>query len=212
GLMEVVGQFNRGFIITRLSKIGGEGLSATDDLFVVDQHAADEKYNFETLQATMRLECQRLFTPRVLELTATEELVALENMTVLPQNGFKVGLEVDQPAGRRLRLLAQPVSKNTEFDVQDLNEILYLLRDHPSGTLMRSSKTRAMFAMRACHKSTMVGAPLNAKQMRTIIRHMGTMEQPWNCPHGRPTMKHLSDVGAVERREEKTVDWATFVS
>lgn len=56
--------------------------------------------------------------PRVLELTAADELVALENMAVLQQNGFEVGLEVDQPAGRRLRLLAQPVSKNTEFDVQ----------------------------------------------------------------------------------------------
>jgi DNA mismatch repair protein PMS2 len=62
GLMEVVGQFNRGFIVARLSKIGEEGLDASDDLFIVDQHAADEKYNFETLQATTRLESQRLFT------------------------------------------------------------------------------------------------------------------------------------------------------
>lgn len=64
GLMEVVGQFNRGFIIARLCKSGGGGeySGATDDLFIVDQHAADEKYNFETLQATTRLESQRLFT------------------------------------------------------------------------------------------------------------------------------------------------------
>jgi DNA mismatch repair protein PMS2 len=58
--MDVVGQFNRGFIVARLCKTGGEG--ATDDLFIVDQHAADEKYNFETLQATTRLESQKLFT------------------------------------------------------------------------------------------------------------------------------------------------------
>ena len=58
------------------------------------------------------------YRPRVLELTAADELVALENMHVLQQNGFEVGLEEEQPAGRRLRLLAQPVSKNTEFDVQ----------------------------------------------------------------------------------------------
>lgn len=50
----------------------------------------------------------------------------------------------------------------------DLEEILHLLRDRPSGTLVRSSKTRAMFAMRACRKSTMVGAPLNVKQMTTV--------------------------------------------
>jgi DNA mismatch repair protein PMS2 len=57
--MDVVGQFNRGFIVARLRKIDVEG--STDDLFIVDQHAADEKYNFETLQATSRLESQRLF-------------------------------------------------------------------------------------------------------------------------------------------------------
>ena len=45
---------------------------------------------------------------------------------------------------------------------------MHLFRDRPSGTLVRSSKTRAMFAMRACRKSIMVGAPLNAKQMRTV--------------------------------------------
>jgi DNA mismatch repair protein PMS2 len=58
GSMRVVGQFNRGFIVARLRKPDAEN----DDLFIVDQHAADEKYNFETLQATTRLESQRLFT------------------------------------------------------------------------------------------------------------------------------------------------------
>ncbi len=43
------------------------------------------------------------------------------------------------------------------------------------------------------------------------IRHIGTMEQPWNCPHGRPTMRHLSDVGIVEKREWGPVDWAAFI-
>lgn len=58
-LMDVVGQFNRGFIVARLCKSDAEG--TTDDLFIIDQHASDEKYNFETLQATSRLESQRLF-------------------------------------------------------------------------------------------------------------------------------------------------------
>jgi DNA mismatch repair protein PMS2 len=43
GLMEVVGQFDRGFIVARFSKIGGEGLVVTDDLFIVDQYPVDEK-------------------------------------------------------------------------------------------------------------------------------------------------------------------------
>jgi DNA mismatch repair protein PMS2 len=134
----VVGQFNRGFIVARLCK-AGDGEGATDDLFIVDQHAADEKYNFETLQATTRLESQKLLScvttftlissdsketgtpicrPRALELTAADELVAFENISVLQQNGFEVAIEGDQPAGRRLKLVAQPVSKQTEFDIQ----------------------------------------------------------------------------------------------
>lgn len=60
----------------------------------------------------------------MLELTAADELVALENMSVLQQNGFEVAVEEDQPAGRRLRLVAQPVSKNTEFDSQGASRVL----------------------------------------------------------------------------------------
>ena len=48
--MDIIGQFNLGFIIARLS----------GDLFIVDQHASDEKYNFETLQRTTRLQPQKL--------------------------------------------------------------------------------------------------------------------------------------------------------
>ena len=161
GLMDVVGQFNRGFIVAHLCKAGEEG--ATDDLFIIDQHAADEKYNFETLQATTRLESQRLFScvatllsyprtqnrtwvilicrPRVLELTAADELVAFENMGVLQQNGFEVAIEGDQPAGRRLKLVAQPVSKDKEFDIQGRSRFpcqrLYpILTIAPSGSVV----------------------------------------------------------------------------
>jgi len=57
-----IGQFNKGFIIARRQRSSG-GPSQTgvmDDLFIVDQHASDEKYNFETLQQTTRVESQRL--------------------------------------------------------------------------------------------------------------------------------------------------------
>ena len=62
--MDVVGQFNLGFIVVRLRKtiaINGSGdLEEMDDLFIVDQHAADEKYNFETLQSTTVIQSQKL--------------------------------------------------------------------------------------------------------------------------------------------------------
>ncbi len=48
--MEIIGQFNLGFIITKLKS----------DLFIIDQHATDEKYNFEMLQQNTVLKGQRL--------------------------------------------------------------------------------------------------------------------------------------------------------
>jgi DNA mismatch repair ATPase MutL len=67
--MDVMGQFNLGFIVARRRKgvvtppsgqQNGAG-SGSDDLFIIDQHASDEKYNFETLQQTTVIKSQKLF-------------------------------------------------------------------------------------------------------------------------------------------------------
>lgn len=55
--MEIVGQFNLGFIVCRRKK---SIQKVMDDLFIVDQHAADEKYNFEDLQLTTKIQSQKL--------------------------------------------------------------------------------------------------------------------------------------------------------
>jgi len=223
--MEVVGQFNLGFIIARRSAftpgsrtLDGDGNGCVDDLFIVDQHAADEKYNFETLQQTTKIKSQRLFRPQPLELTAADELLATENIDILRQNGFEIEIDEDSAfgEGRRLNLVAQPTSKSTIFDVKDLEELLHLMQDRPTGQMVRCSKARAMFAMRACRKSVMVGTALDRRQMTSVIRHMGTMNQPWNCPHGRPTMRHLSDISGAgkewQRRGQECIDWTSFGS
>ena len=53
------------------------------------------------------------------------------------------------------------------FDV-DLEEIIHFMRDRPPGQIVRCSKVRAMFAMRACRKSVMIGMPLNPQHMMTV--------------------------------------------
>ena len=60
-----IGQFNLGFIVARLH----------GDLFIVDQHASDERRNFERLQATTQLTRQRLVHPLPLQLSASDALV-----------------------------------------------------------------------------------------------------------------------------------------
>ena len=71
--MRVCGQFNKGFILAQLDH----------DLFIVDQHAADEIYNFETLQRDARIEKQRLLQPKYLELTVRDRAVILEKTSTV---------------------------------------------------------------------------------------------------------------------------------
>jgi DNA mismatch repair protein PMS2 len=55
-----------------------------------------------------------------------------------------------------------------------------------------------MFAMRACRSSIMIGKTLSRKQMQQVVVHMGTIDKPWNCPHGRPTMRHLCSLNTLQ--------------
>ncbi|KAK3338209.1 hypothetical protein B0H65DRAFT_552687 [Neurospora tetraspora] len=214
--MKIVGQFNLGFIIA-VREASSSSSSSTqpsltqttpkedDELFIIDQHASDEKYNFERLQSTTTVQSQRLVQPKPLTLTAVEEEIILEHLPILSQNGFSVHVDTSgsSPVGSRCQLLSLPLSRETTFSVADLEELIFLLGDnpHPSSStttaIPRPSKVRKMFAMRACRSSIMIGRALSGAQMEKVVRHMGEMEKPWNCPHGRPTMRHLCGLGAA---------------
>ncbi|KAG8308221.1 hypothetical protein J6590_002307 [Homalodisca vitripennis] len=178
--MEVVGQFNLGFIIAKLHS----------DLFIIDQHATDEKYNFETLQRTTTISNQKLVVPQQLELTAVNESILIDSIDVFKANGFEFKIDENAPTTKKVKLTSIPMSKNWTFGKDDIDELLFMLQDSPN-TLCRPSRVRAMFASRACRKSVMIGTALSHSEMKRLIVHMGEIEQPWNCPHGRPTMRHL---------------------
>lgn len=265
--MKIVGQFNLGFILAVRPGTAAGSSTATaaaradnprddDELFIIDQHASDEKFNFERLQATTTVQSQRLVRPKPLELTAVEEEIVIENRPALEANGFQVEADTsgDEPVGSRCRLLSLPLSRETTFSLADLEELISLLGDSPTTTssparddgddmgdgtgdgghrdgatgtrrhIPRPSKVRKMFAMRACRSSVMIGKALSHRQMEKVVRHMGGMEKPWNCPHGRPTMRHLCALGAAWDEKGwaegdhgdggggRTTDWAGYVS
>ena len=43
----------------------------------------------------------------------------------------------------------------------------------------------------------MIGTPLTMDKMRSIVRGMAALDQPWSCPHGRPTLRHLIDLSTL---------------
>lgn len=186
--MEVIGQFNLGFIITKLDA----------DLFIVDQHATDEKYNFEMLQQHTALQGQRLIRPQTLNLTAVNEAVLIENLEIFRKNGFDFVIDESAPITERAKLISLPTSKNWTFGPQDIDELIFMLSDSP-GVMCRPSRVRQMFASRACRKSVMIGTALNTSEMKKLIAHMGEMDHPWNCPHGRPTMRHIANLDVISQ-------------
>lgn len=223
--MHIVGQFNLGFI---LAVRAPSSSSPNPDLFIIDQHASDEKYNFERLQANTIVQNQRLVRPHKLNLTAIEEEIVLDNTDALLKNGFRVEIDTsgDEEVGRRCQLMSLPMSRETTFDATDLEELIALLAESPSssssGKVPRPTKVRRMFAMRACRSSVMIGKTLTLKQMGALVRKMGEIDKPWNCPHGRPTMRHVGGLqewegwkegdglAGTETVEDK-VEWGTWV-
>lgn len=69
----------------------------------------------------------------------------------------------------------------------------------------------------------MVGKTLTKRGMAGVVQHMGEIDKPWNCPHGRPTMRHLAGLGnwsswtegsgLAEDEEEtrSTTDWQEYL-
>lgn len=45
----------------------------------------------------------------------------------------------------------------------------------------------------------MIGTALNTSEMKKLVVHMGEIEQPWNCPHGRPTIRHLLNLDVISQ-------------
>lgn len=122
--MKVIGQFNLGFILATCRN---------NHLWILDQHACDEKYNFERLCTTTVIHEQKLIAPMPLELSPTEESCILENMQVFEENGFRFAHNPDKPPRHQLSLTALPHSgaqdgrKAVQFGKEDVHALCAML-------------------------------------------------------------------------------------
>ena len=92
-----------GFIIARLGQ----------DLYILDQHACDEKYRYEELQKCTNINTQPLVVAKELDLEAPDEMVVEQNLNIFKDSGFNLQVDMSAPPGRRVKLLAVPFSKAT---------------------------------------------------------------------------------------------------
>jgi DNA mismatch repair protein PMS2 len=187
--MKIIGQFNLGFIIAKLNC----------NLFIVDQHASNERYNYENFLSNTVINNQNLVCPLPLELSAANELIVIDNLMTFKSIGFGIAVDNSAPSGRKLHLSSLPVSKEWTAGKDDIEEIIGAIIETPLKLLtdFKLSGLKKVIASRACRSSFMIGEPLNFSQMKLIVSQMSELKNPWHCAHHRPTIRHLLNLNNI---------------
>lgn len=158
-----------------------------DSLYIIDQHAAHEKVNYERMMCGYRekkISSQMLYPPVILNLSAHETELISRHMESFTDLGFEL-----EPFGvNAYRLNAVPA--NLYVKPEDLfTEILGQLDSMGEGDPAVITEKIASMACKASVKGNM---KISEKEAEALIDELLTLENPYNCPHGRPTIISIS--------------------
>ncbi len=159
------------------------------NLLLIDQHAASERVVYENILESMETGkevSQRLITPLVIRLSASESKILEENRDTLEKAGFSIErFGRDSHAIRTL-----PTVLGVAQGESSLRNILGDLANvAPSKKLGLDVIWRV-----ACHTAIRAGDALSEGQMRKLASDLTRTKNPFTCEHGRPTMIVLSQV------------------
>ena len=176
-VLRVFGQANQTFIIAE----GPQGL------YMIDQHAAHERVLFDRFDLQLEageVQTQPLLEPASLAISADQMLALEENEQLLTNVGFDL-----EPFGSDACLIrAVPALAGRASPAQLVSEVLTELENLPEPAAARE---RALAAT-ACQAAVKAGATLDVQEMRELVSQLERTLRPATCPHGRPTMIHLS--------------------
>ena len=156
-------------------------------VYLVDQHAAHERVLYESVREEIRdagLQAQGLLEPVVVELTPLQEEAFEAHQTEWGRYGFE--LEAFGPHSFLLRGLPSFLS-----DADPREAFLSVLEDMGEGQETSDREDRMVSSI-ACHSAVRAGKSLAHQEMANLLAQLESTSQPNTCPHGRPTMVHLS--------------------
>ena len=184
--MEVVGQVLATYIICR-NDMG---------MYVMDQHAAKERVNYEIVREKMsnrKNESMDLLVPLTLEYSNDEYIILKENLELLTNMGFVI----EEFGINSIIIKAHPIWLQSSIWVHrgELDDVIKELinmvikreknfdldrfYDHISATV-------------ACKMSVKANTILTMEEMEQIVKDLRKCKNPFNCPHGRPTVIYYS--------------------
>lgn len=160
-------------------------ISAEDKLYIMDQHAAHEKVMYERLMKNYHqktIETQSLNPPIIVSLSAKEELIVKENRELF--NGLGIEFEDFGLGSIAIRSLPMDLYGCNEKDF--FKDILDELIENP----LRGNFDVVLnkLASMACKAAVKGNTFMNEEQALSLLEEMLTLDNPYNCPHGRPTL------------------------
>jgi DNA mismatch repair protein MutL len=185
-------------LLRLIGQIGSTYLVAEgpDGLYLIDQHAAHERVLFEKLMAqrgTKSIPSQALLSPEVVTLPPQSAKALTPQLPFLNQFGF----EVEEFGANTFQVRAMPML----FAGGDpASALRALVEDFEEDETPLQSEVEAKLAARVCKRLAVKGGQtLTSEEQRALLNDLENCQSPRTCPHGRPTMIHLS-VDALERQ------------
>jgi DNA mismatch repair protein MutL len=178
-IMRVIGQVGRAYVIT-------EG---PDGLFLIDQHAAHERILFEELMTAWGqkgIASQGLVAGMAVELTPDQSTLLADQLKLLATLGFVV-----EPFGPQTFMVRAVPALLAKVDPdRALRAAVEALEEE--NVPMQDTIEKAVIKRVCKTASIKAGQLLSTAEMEALVRQLENCANPHTCPHGRPTLIHLS--------------------
>lgn len=185
-LLRLVGQIGSTYLVA-------EG---PDGMYLIDQHAAHERVLFEKLmlqREQKNIPSQSLLTPQVVTLPPASAKALTDQLPVLERFGFLV--EAFGPNAFRVRAIPALFR-----GADPATALRALVEDFEEDETPLQAEVEARIAARVCKRLAVKGGQtLSSEEQRALLTDLENCDSPRTCPHGRPTMIHLS-VDLLERQ------------
>ncbi|MBQ2685424.1 MAG: DNA mismatch repair endonuclease MutL [Erysipelotrichaceae bacterium] len=175
-----------------LAQLHGNYILACDEdnLYIVDQHAAMERCMYEDIQQEIEkneVMTQDLIVPLMIELTPAE----IQQIDRLNEVFNAIGIEMEGFSSNSVLIRRVPLWFEDINEEEFIHDLVGEILNEKKMNVLDIRKDR--IASLACHSSIKFNHRLDAMESRKLLSRLGRCVQPFNCPHGRPTMMAISE-------------------
>lgn len=172
-----------------------------DKFFIMDQHAAHEKVKFEELMANYKNKTaipQYLMPPAIVSLSGTEAAFLRENLEFFQNLGF----QIEGFGGKEYKLSAVPANlfglDGRELFLEFIGELSENGQKQTIDTFISKLSTMA------CKAAIKGNTSISFREADTLIDQLMKLENPYTCPHGRPTLISMTET-ELEKKFKRIV-------